>query len=226
MSRTLIAVAAAAIAGTVALIAIGADSASPGLQQPPARGTSPALPAPAPTRGTPVPRAAPETPQQVAADEAALAQFKKDIQAYVDIHTKVENALPKLPTEATIQQIDANQRALLKAVAAARPNARRGDIFKPPMEAAIRRVGAKVFEGVEGRQLRESIMEENPANVTITINGRYPDTVPLATMPPDILAALPKMPEELEYRFVGRALVIMDVHAHMIVDFVPDVLPR
>jgi hypothetical protein len=94
------------------------------------------------------------------------------------------------------------------------------------LEKTVEFVAGKVFEGVEGRQLRESIMEENPVNVTIAVNGRYPDTVPLASMPPDILAALPKMPEELEYRFVGRSLAIMDVHAHMIVDFVPDVLPR
>jgi hypothetical protein len=37
---------------------------------------------------------------------------------------------------------------------------------------------------------------------------------------------LPKMPEELEYRFVGRNLVIMDEHAHLIADFVSDAIPQ
>jgi hypothetical protein len=34
------------------------------------------------------------------------------------------------------------------------------------------------------------------------------------------------MPEELEYRFVGSSLVILDSHAHIIVDFVPHALTR
>jgi hypothetical protein len=48
----------------------------------------------------------------------------------------------------------------------------------------------------------------------------------MATMPPAILAALPQMPEELEYRFVGAALVILDPHAHLIADFIPGALPQ
>jgi hypothetical protein len=188
-----------------------------------AAGTTAEQTAPA---GSSAPRPAPPTPAMNAADAAAIEQFKRDIQAYVEIHTAAEKALPKLPTEATIQQIDANQRLLLQAIAKSRSAARRGDLFKPGMEAMLRRVMARVFEGIEGRQLRESIMEENPTNIRIAVNGRYPDTVPLATMPPDVLAALPTMPEELEYRFIGSSLAIMDVHAHMIVDFAPNVLPR
>ena len=65
-------------------------------------------------------------------------------------------------------------------------------------------------------------MDENPMGVKIAVNDRYPDTIPLATMPPDILAALPKLPADLEYRFVGNRLIILDNKAHLIVDFVPD----
>jgi hypothetical protein len=234
MSLNLVAaIAVAGVVGTVALVGLVRErqpqplpGAAPESRQQPAGQTPAPPPVSPPARGPNAPRAAPVTPRQEAADSAAIDQFQKELQAYLEIHDKVEKALPKLPSEASIQQIDSHQRALLQGIAAARPNARRGQLFSPAMEAAVRRVIAKVFEGVEGRQLRESIMEENPTNVTISVNGRYPDTVPLATMPPDILAELPKMPEELQYRFVGRALAIMDVHAHLIVDFVPDALPR
>ena len=39
------------------------------------------------------------------------------------------------------------------------------------------------------------------------------------TVPPNILAALPKLPEDLEYRFVNRHMILLDTHAH-IVDYV------
>jgi len=42
----------------------------------------------------------------------------------------------------------------------------------------------------------------------------------MSTMPPDVLAALPKLPENLEYRFVGNRLILLDVEAHLVVDFV------
>ena len=42
-------------------------------------------------------------------------------------------------------------------------------------------------------------------------------------MPPSILLNLPKLPEELEYRFVGPHLILHDVNANLIVDFIPGV---
>jgi len=70
----------------------------------------------------------------------------------------------------------------------------------------------------------ESIMDENPVSAVVTVNGEYPPDVPLSTMPPDMLAAMPRLQEELEYRFVGTTLVILDSHADLIVDILPDAL--
>ena len=77
-----------------------------------------------------------------------------------------------------------------------------------------------------GAALRAGIMDENPVGLKLAVNQRYPDEVPLSTMPPELLEELPKLPEELEYRFVGDRLIVMDVHAHLIVDFMPQALPR
>ena len=44
-------------------------------------------------------------------------------------------------------------------------------------------------------------------------------------MPTRLLLALPALPEELQYRFMNRALILWDVHAELIVDFIPDVIP-
>jgi len=42
---------------------------------------------------------------------------------------------------------------------------------------------------------------------------------------PALLAALPALPEELEYRFVGWDLVLVDTHADLVVDILKDALP-
>ena len=159
------------------------------------------------------------------AETEALADFKRRIDDYVALHKKLEDRLPKLPNEATPTQIDVSQRELGKQIAEARAGARQGDLFTPAMAAIVRKHFARIFGGKDGGALRASIMDENPVGIAVKANQRYPDEVPISTMPPAVLKILPKMPEELEYRFVGRALVIMDVHAHVIADFIADAMP-
>ena len=166
------------------------------------------------------------TTQKVNRDARITAEFTARINDYMDLHSGLENKLPKLSKESTPQQIDAHQRALGRMMAQARRGARPGDVFTRDTRALFRRYLAAVFGGRGGRQLRASIMDENPGPVTIGINQRYPDEIPLATMPPQVLEWLPKLPEELEYRFIGDDLILLDVHAHMIVDVILNALPR
>jgi hypothetical protein len=163
------------------------------------------------------------------ADAQALATMNDRLKQYVDLHTKIERSLPKLPKEATPQQIDKNQRALEKLVREARATAKPGDIFTPEARPVIKRLLASVFGGPDGKQLKASIMDENqaaPSAAKLTVNGRYPDTVPLTTVPPQVLQTLPKLTEDLEYRFIGDSLILLDVHAHVIADFIEDVVPK
>jgi hypothetical protein len=71
-----------------------------------------------------------------------------------------------------------------------------------------------------------TILDDNPGPIQLMVNGRYPDEVPLSTVPPQVLSSLPKLPEELEYRFVGERLVLLDVHAHTIADYMDNAFPR
>jgi hypothetical protein len=169
---------------------------------------------------------APSGPPRVNADAALAVEFTKRVQAYLAIHKKAAEALPKLSKEATPQEIDQHQRALARLVEQARPKAQPGDIFTKEIRAYFRRQLEAAFAGPQGRLLKASIMDENPGPIKLRVNGRYPDAVPLATMPPQVLAALPKLPEELEYRFIGERLILLDVPAHLIVDYIEDALPR
>ena len=73
-----------------------------------------------------------------------------------------------------------------------------------------------MFPGPEGAELKASIMDENPGRLQLQVNGRVSGhRCPLSTVPPQVLQALPKLPEDLEYRFIGDRLILHDIHAHI-----------
>jgi len=203
----------------VSIVAIGACGRNGTPPPPPATSDSPA--------------SAPPTERVVGPlsveDARALATMNDRLREYVDLHLKIERSLPKLPTEATPQQIDTNQRALEKLMRETRTSAKPGDLFTADARPVIKRLLATVFGGPDGKQLKASIMDENPVDpvaLKLTVNGRYPDTVPLTSVPPQVLQTLPKLSEDLEYRFIGDWLILLDVHAHLIADYIDDALPK
>jgi hypothetical protein len=194
-----------------------------------ARGDNP----PAPPATSASPASVPATERLVGpltpAEAQALATMNERVKEYAKLHIKIERSLPKLPKEATPEQIDKNQRALEKLVQETRATAKPGDIFTPEARPVIKRLLANVFGGPDGKQLKASIMDENPvtpAAMKLAVNGRYPDSVPLTSVPPQVLQTLPKLTEDLEYRFIGDWLILLDVHAHVIADFIDDALPK
>jgi hypothetical protein len=156
----------------------------------------------------------------------AETEFIARVNQYLELHKNLAQGLPDMPKDAKREEIFARQQVLLKRLQAARKAARPGEVFTPAMRDYVRRMMAKLTAGPAGGQLRASIMDENPASVKLSVNMPYPSTVPLATMPPTVLASLPKTPEVLEYRFLGDDLILLDVRAQMIVDFVPQALPK
>lgn len=172
--------------------------------------------------------AAAQTPA-VNPDAKIMVDFQARVETYVELHRKVEAALPALGDNATPQQIDAHQREFAARMVAARKGATQGDIFTPPMQIVARKLMERLFANAESRrQLRESVMDDNPppGKVHVAVNARYPDDVPLSTMPPEVLKNLPVLPKDVEYRFVGETLILLDPDAHIVVDFVTGVLPH
>jgi hypothetical protein len=185
---------------------------------------------PPPPATTESPAAAPPTERVVGplseADAKALATMNDRLKAYVELHREIEKKLPNVPKEATPQQIDANQRMFEKLMRQERKSAKRGEIFTPEAEPVIKRLLANVFGGPDGKQLKASIMDENPVGLKLVVNGRYPDTVPISSVPPQVLQTLPALSDDLEYRFIGDNLILLDAHAHTIADFIPDAFPQ
>ena len=160
-----------------------------------------------------------------ASEHRAAEDFESRVRQYRTLQKKLAATLPKLPKRATPAQVDENQRALGALIKTERAAAKRGELLTPDMQALVRRILAAVLGGADGKIIKASIMDENPGVPKLSVNDRYPDAIPLSTMPPQVLEALPKLEEDLEYRFIGERLVLMDAHAHIIVDFTDDVLP-
>lgn len=178
-------------------------------------------PPPAPAPPAPV-----EQGTQVNPHAKALAGFQESIKSYMTLRQKLQAELPALATDAAPEELHKHQLALAAKIRAARRTAKPGDIFNPDLRIVIRTLMSQVFGGPEGKQLKADIMDENPGRIRIAINERYPDGVPLSTVPPQVLAGLPKLPpQELEYRFLGRALILLDTGAQLIVDVMENAIP-
>lgn len=159
------------------------------------------------------------------ATAAALKTFTDRVDEYVSLHKRLESKLPSLGDEAAPEEIAAHARALRDLIQAERRWARQGDIFVPEVQDELRRLWAAVVDGADGQKVEAQLLDEQPEKVTLVVNGEYPEEAPVATIPPQVLLNLPRLPEDVEYRLVGRTLILHDAHAGLIVDFMPDVLP-
>ena len=159
--------------------------------------------------------------QRTNPNAATLADFTKRVDGYVALHKKLEGTLPALPKQTDPEQIDRHQRALSRLIQEARKNAKQGELFSPAMQQLVRTILRPIFRGADGQQIKNEILDnEFKGGVKLAVNGRYPDEVPISTVPPQVLAQLPKLPEALEYRFILTNLILFDPHAHVIADFV------
>lgn len=159
-------------------------------------------------------------------DAEVLADFQARLKEYAALHEKLEATLSRLPKGAAPEAIDEHQRALERLMARARAGARQGDLFADDIRAYVRRQLHRVFRGPDGPSIRAAIMDEETRAVRPRINGRYPDGIPRSNVPPQILLVLPRLPEQLEYRFVGDRLILLDIHALTVADYMDSAVPR
>ncbi len=171
--------------------------------------------------------AAPQrNPPRVNPNAATLQEFVRRVDEYVALHKKLEATLPALPKQTNPTEIDKHERALAVLVQEARKTAKQGELFFPAMQRLVRKLLRPIFSGKDGLQIKSEILDkEYKGSVKLTVNGRYPDEVPISTVPPQVLAELPKLPEELEYRFIQANLILFDPRSHTIADWVERAIP-
>jgi len=89
----------------------------------------------------------------------------------------------------------------------------------------FRRLLSPQLKGTDGAENKGAIKDDNPGAVAIKVNAPYPSKAPLSTVPPDILKALPVLPDDLDYRFVGKHLILYDTKAGLVIDYIPNAIP-
>ncbi len=161
--------------------------------------------------------------QPVNPTAASLAEFHKRLDAYVELRARATADVPKLRETPTPADIDAREQAMGKALRAARMTARPGDLVGPA-ESVLRKIVRSNWAHRSAAE-RQALSAEVPRVTRVPINTTYPSNLPLATVPPVLLQELPRLPEGLEYRLLGRALVLRDVPSNLIVDLVEKALP-
>jgi len=160
------------------------------------------------------------------ADAKVIADFQVRVKEYAALHQKVDRTLPPHAKDTDSQAREAHRQALQRLLERARAGAKRGDIFTDSIRPYFRRQLARALEGPDGQSVRNSIKDEDTRGVRLAINGRYPESLPVSSVPPQVLLLLPRLPEELQYRFVDDQLVLMDVHANIVVDFIEKAIAR
>jgi hypothetical protein len=157
-------------------------------------------------------------------EDPRFKEFFDRVRAYMKIHDSANARVPSLEETSDPKQVSGREKALADEIRVERAGARQGDVFSP---SAAREIGVVVAEDFKGRPLaaQKAILVEVPMKVPPAINTDYPTELPLATVPPGLLLKLPTLPEGLEYRFLGRHLILRDIKANLIVDFIPDVVP-
>lgn len=192
--------------------------------------TAPGLAGQAGTPGTPHPKPAADAAvaAQTAAvnpDAALMQEFQKRVAEYVKIHKSASAKLEPLKSTVSQAKIRHHQHELREAILAQRTGAAEGDIFTPEIGAEFRRLIGVAYQGGD-QHIHESLKRGEPVKLKFRVNQEYPDDKPLQSMPSSLLLSLPPLPPELEYRLVGRDLVLRDVGANLIVDFLRRAIPR
>jgi len=150
--------------------------------------------------------------------------FEKRVADYMKLHQQALTGMKVPKTTDSPALITEFQHQLATKIRALRPNARQGEIFTNEVADWFRRLIQQAMSGPPGVKIRASFQHAEPIHgIHLDVNQSYPDGLPLQSMPPSLLLNLPPLPKELEYRFVGRELVLRDIPANLIVDVVADV---
>lgn len=150
-----------------------------------------------------------------------IAEFTVHVQEYFELRRKLEAELPPLVLTDSSHEIITAELALAAKVRRARRPAKQGAIFTPPVAKAFREVLAPVLTGLT----LDVIMDENPGRFEHSLDSRYPTAKPKATIPTTILQLLPPLPDDLQYGFIGRQLIIHDTRTGTIVDRMTCAIP-
>jgi hypothetical protein len=161
----------------------------------------------------------------VNANAAVDSRFTQNIAEYIKLRKAALQDLPGQKTTNSATRAEDLQVRIAERIRKARAGAKQGDICTPEIAAELKRLLVQAMQGSDAQRIRESLASAEPTQVPVKVNGGFPENLPLQSTPATLLLNLPRLPAEVEYRLVGRTLVLRDSEANVIIDFVTDALP-
>lgn len=163
--------------------------------------------------------------QESAQSSESVAAFVTSINDYVAMHRRLEKMTGPITLDSSVDSINRSIQALAAAIRVERPYATQGALFTPALAHALR---ARVSDALldHGLTFADIIASEPAAGArgfVPKVNATFP-WILAAPMVPCVVEALPRLPSELQYRIVGNDLVLIDVHASLIVDVLPNLM--
>jgi len=154
--------------------------------------------------------------------DAALSVFHDRVDSYVALHRRLA------PPPAAADSTDPLSRLLTRqylasAIRSSRRTAQQGDIFTPDVAAVFRQLLADSIGERDGETFLAELSgsEVVPHGMHPTVNEPYSMTA-VFRIPPGVRLGLPLLPAELDYRIAAHDLLLWDIYAGIVVDFVPN----
>ncbi|HKQ62093.1 MAG TPA: metallophosphoesterase [Candidatus Polarisedimenticolaceae bacterium] len=178
-----------------------------------------------------------ELAQPSARPAQPLSAEENELASHLQVYLKATDALRREakkdnPTgkdpQAQASALEERRAALAAGIRALRPAAKPGEFFTPSVADAIKRRLKAVFDSPAGETIRDSLEEQNDPAIykdpaaTAQINQK----IEAPQLPAVLRVDVPVLPEQFEYRFVGRTLVLADAEAGVVLDFIPDAMPE
>ena len=171
---------------------------------------------------------APVQPPLTRTDQAALQFWMLALEEYLVIREEAARTVPLPRVPPNPRQILEARSALAAAIRARRADARIGDLFTLEVRRTFRKLIAHslVQHGIVLADLpAESRRQIGPGTFRIAVNEPFPSQLG-AAIPSCVLNALPLLPWQLDYQIIDDDLILIDLGSGLVVDVLPDVLPR
>ena len=158
---------------------------------------------------------------------AALVEFRQRVETYMVLREDVVDEVGEAAVTGDPALLWAREQALAARIRARRANAKHGDIFTAETRTLFRELLRAELKGEQGEDIRAKLQDDAPAPgaVPLEVNAKYPAGLPYPTTPAVVLAALPVLPTGLQYRIIGKDLILLDQPADLILDYVRNVIP-
>jgi hypothetical protein len=154
--------------------------------------------------------------------DAALSVFHERVDSYAALHRRLAPP-PVVATGTDPLSRLLTSRYLASAIRTSRRDAQQGDIFTSHVATVFRHLLVDSIGERDGEMFLAELSGDEvvPQGLHPTVNETY-SMARVFRIPPGVRLGLPPLPAELDYRIAAHDLLLWDVYAGIVVDFVPN----